>query len=116
MAKSVAETITLHITSPPGKHQKGRFVYRLPENLQLENYNSNQIMVRGICIFSLITHEEIYILLFGVLMVRGKQKTPGDITRGVFCFPRGNQKTPSAVCIQCILFVRLKFDELFLTK
>ena len=37
------------------------------------------------------------ILLFIVLMIQGKQKTPGDIQRGVFCFPQGKQKTPSGV-------------------
>ena len=39
-------------------------------------------------VFSLITYQEINILLFGVLMILGKQKTPGDIPPGVFCFPQ----------------------------
>ena len=30
-------------------------------------------------------------------VILGKQKTPGDIPPGVFCFPQGKQKTPSAV-------------------
>ena len=48
-------------------------------------------------VFSLLTHKEINILLFGVFMILGKQKTPGDIPPGVFCFPQGKQKTPSAI-------------------
>ena len=47
----------------------------------------------------LITYQEINILLFGVFMILGKQKTPGDIPPGVFCFPQGKQKTPSAIHI-----------------
>ena len=50
-------------------------------------------------VFSLITYQEINILLFGVFMILGKQKTPGDIPPGVFCFPQGKQKTPSAIHI-----------------
>ena len=30
-------------------------------------------------------------------MILGKQKTPGDIPPGVFCFPQGKQKTPGAI-------------------
>ena len=36
-------------------------------------------------------------MLFGVFMILGKQKTPGDIPPGVFCFPQGKQKPPSAI-------------------
>ena len=50
-------------------------------------------------VFSLITYQEINILSFGVFMILGKQKTPGDIPPGVFCFPQGKQKTPSAIHI-----------------
>ena len=32
--------------------------------------------------------------LFGTWMTLGKQKTPGGIPCGVFCFPTGKQKTP----------------------
>ena len=56
-------------------------------------------------VFSLITYQEINILLFGVFMILGKQKTPGDIPPGVFCFPQGKQKTPSAIHI--ILWFKL---------
>ena len=38
-------------------------------------------------------------------MILGKQKTPGDIPPGVFCFPQGKQKTPSAIHI--ILWFKL---------
>ena len=48
-------------------------------------------------VFSLITYQEMNILLFGVFMILGKQKTPGDIPPGVFCFPQGKQKTPGAI-------------------
>ena len=48
-------------------------------------------------VFSLITYQEINILLFGVFLILGKQKTPGDIPPGVFCFPQGKQKTPGAI-------------------
>ena len=30
-------------------------------------------------------------------VIPGKQKTPGDIPQGVFCFPQGKQKTPGAI-------------------
>ena len=59
------------------------------------NYNHGK--KGSFSVFSLITHEEINILLFGVFMILGKQKIPGDISLGVFCFPQGKQKTPGAI-------------------
>ena len=37
-------------------------------------------------VFSLISHQEINILLFVVFMILGKLRTPGDIPPGVFCY------------------------------
>ena len=50
-------------------------------------------------VFSLKTHEEMNIMLFGVFMILGKQKTPVDIPLGDFCFTQGKQKTPGAIHI-----------------
>ena len=42
-------------------------------------YSFFQLFKHSFSVFSLITYEEIDIVLFGVFMILGKQKTPGAV-------------------------------------
>ena len=66
--------------------------------------NSHDFVKDAFPVFSLITYQEINILLFGVFMILGKQKTPGDIPPGVFLLSPGKAKISRWYITKSFLF------------